>query len=133
MGKAYYFDVATKVLDVHWGKVEPHSEIFEIDGKDYYFTDCGIYHAENGWSAEVELIHDLLYGACFIKRKPWKPKMGEEYWLMRADGFSMRKVWTDDVLDLAFFAIGNCFQTKEQALRDGPGVIAEQLKKYEEA
>lgn len=48
------------------------------------------------------------------KNSIWKPQIGDTYYFI--DGSSANySTWDDDFIDRDWFAIGNCFQTKEEA------------------
>lgn len=54
----------------------------------------------------------------------WKPKSGEEYWLVDLKrGSAHSLIWLDDLTDCAFHEFGNCFRTMEEA-----EVAAEKVK-----
>ena len=66
------------------------------------------------WNYSV--LHSLLVGNLIIKRKPWKPKCGEEYWyvtiLDREIGLD---IWRDTLRDITLYKLGNCYRTREEA------------------
>jgi hypothetical protein len=47
----------------------------------------------------------------------WKPKHGEEYWFIWDTGQIKNKVWGTWSYDERRWAIGNCFQTRQDAER----------------
>lgn len=63
----------------------------------------------------------------------WKPENNTMYWYMNNSGTIACVPWYDDEADHDFFAIGNCFRTKEDAkfAVERLKVIAE-LKEYAE-
>ena len=63
----------------------------------------------------------------------WKPEKFKTYWLINHDGTISDVTWIDGEFDHDFFAIGNCFRTKEDAefAVERLKVIAE-LKEYAE-
>ena len=63
----------------------------------------------------------------------WKPEKFKMFWLIKNDGTISDAIWIDGESDHDFFAIGNCFRTKEDAefAVERLKVIAE-LKEYAE-
>lgn len=53
----------------------------------------------------------------------WEPENNELYWFINNDGTISSVPWYDDAADRKFYAIGNCFRTKEDA-----GFAVERLK-----
>lgn len=64
--------------------------------------------------APASILYDLLTGRRKIIRKPFKPKKGEEYWSVTYGSASSAE-WHGSVTDLMYYAIGNCFVSKEEA------------------
>ena len=54
----------------------------------------------------------------------WKPKSGEEYWFIWDTGQIRKKVWGTWSYDERRWAIGNCFQTRQDAERAREGLQA---------
>ena len=52
----------------------------------------------------------------------WKPKHGEEYWFIWDTGQMKKKVWGTWSYDQRRWAIGNCFQTRQDAERAREGL-----------
>lgn len=51
-----------------------------------------------------------------FKVKPFKPKIGDDYWYVRMDGMLRNTLFDNSVMmDILNRAIGNCFRTKELA------------------
>lgn len=42
-------------------------------------------------------LEKLLEGIYTIKRKPWKPKIGEKYWVIVPDGDISEYAWLDSL------------------------------------
>ena len=42
-------------------------------------------------------------------------------------------VWNDDLTDLLFWKVGNCFKTEEEAATKGKEIMEQIKKEYEEA
>ena len=63
----------------------------------------------------LDSLTSLLSRKSIIKRKPWKPKDGEEYWLVNHCGDVISLNWIDNFLCIANYKIGNCYRTREEA------------------
>lgn len=63
----------------------------------------------------LDSLTSLLSRKSIIKRKPWKPKDGEEYWLVNHCGDVISLSWIDNFLCITNYKIGNCYRTKEEA------------------
>lgn len=50
-----------------------------------------------------------------VEEKKWGPKKGAVYWFITPDGCIDYYSYEDDETDKNFIAIGNCFQTEQQA------------------
>lgn len=69
-----------------------------------------------------------------VVKLPWKPKLGEQYWYYSiAWGTSIESKWACGFGELAFWKIGNCFRTKEEAETKGKEILEAIQKEYEEA
>ena len=70
-------------------------------------------------SSELDLIsfNWLLNGSCTIKRKPWRPQVGQDYWVVspKAKESIIVTVWINSCGDNSNYKIGNCYRTKEEA------------------
>ena len=105
----YMADVA-KVLGVELG------ECFHIscNPNNYFLCHDGMVCVESGHMVNGAL-NDLLVGKLTIKREPWKPKYDEHYYYVGNTGYVYSPKWFNDVLDISFYKIGNCYRTKEEA------------------
>lgn len=63
--------------------------------------------AENVCADDWEVIED--------KKQWWKPELDEKYYIICSDGSIDFNTYDGDFCDKSFMAIGNCFQTEEQA------------------
>ncbi|MDO5433343.1 hypothetical protein [Eubacterium sp.] len=126
MGKNYLPEVA-KMFDVEVG------EKFDIVNSEdagmpfcpytfngYTIRDC------NGYEITDSMIFNLLKGEATIKKQPWRPNDGEDYYYIRTiDGFFGRTTFSSiNINDLAALNMGNCFQTKEAAETARPEMLA---------
>ena len=95
---------------IHVGANKSISEYY------YYFTDKDIEIDEEGRACSGEyLLTHLIYGDYIIKRKPWKPSAGDQYWYVSSNGSVDYYCWTDDILDFLTYKLGNCYRTREEA------------------
>lgn len=73
--------------------------------------------------AEQDLIKALFDKCCErvkpkvveVKRKVWKPQIGEHYWYLSGDGNIGTITWCGSNLDADRYKLGNCFRTEEEA------------------
>lgn len=89
----------------------------------YVLTESGLDIADNEkptmdyYSTIVGLLEDLLVGKMSVKKIPFKPIKGEEYWTIILSGnstFVARKKWNNDFEDYLRYSVGGCFKTKEE-------------------
>lgn len=48
--------------------------------------------------------------------KRWKPKKGKPYWTIDTFAKVWRQTYSNDTYDSAFYSIGNCFSTENEAI-----------------
>ena len=94
-------------------------ENFEIDTKEgqFVFDNKGLYsmHAKV-YSAYI--LYQLLTGELNIKHQlanPWRPKNNDNYYTIDADGCIEHEVWSNDVIDINCYKLGNCYRTRQDA------------------
>lgn len=107
--RSYMFEVA-ETLGVRVG------ERFEIDTLEGVFTlyGEGLYSMATQ-SMRPDVLFDLLTGKLGIKRKPWKPKANERYYVIQETGLVSEEEWWDECIDIMFYRLGNCYRTIEEA------------------
>lgn len=77
-----------------------------------------------GW-----LVYYLLTGKYTLQKRPWRPKDREGYWYITCNKDIYWDYFrTNNLCDLAFLNMGNCFPTKETA----EAAVPEMLEKFEE-
>lgn len=126
MGKNYMPEVA-KMLGVKIGE-----EFDMIVGKalsgPFCFTEFDVVDRE-GWSIPLDRFHKLLVGEHALQKRPWRPKDREGYWYITCNKDIYWDYFrTNNLCDLAFLNMGNCFPTKETA----EAAVPEMLEKFEE-
>lgn len=91
--RSYMFEVA-ETLGVRVG------ERFEIDTLEGVFTlyGEGLYSMATQ-SMRPDVLFDLLTGKLGIKRKPWKPKANERYYVIQETGLVSEEEWWDECID----------------------------------
>lgn len=129
MSKNYMPEVA-KILGVEIG------EEFDVLDEDGEVRDYSPYKFTNetmvdyaGDEVNSWLLHCLLDGKYTIKKCPWRPRDGEGYWYITCNkDIYWNYFRTNNLCDLAFLNMGNCFPTKETA----EAAVPEMLAKFEE-
>lgn len=110
-------------------------EKFKIKGFNktkFEFTNFGcLIDCEKLESNEVILSH-ILTGYYRIEKLPWKPKRGNVYYSIKADGETLCNEWVCNSSDLYRYNAGNCFKTKEEITDEIKQRILKEMKgKYE--
>lgn len=109
------------------------------DKYTYKITEDGLLYKSPtfNWAiSSLGTIGKLLDGDVKAVAKPWKPKKGETYWYYPNPiyfGVINSYVWNDDLTDLLFWKVGNCFKTEEEAATKGKEIMEQIQKEYEEA
>lgn len=85
-----------------------------IEGCSFYFDkdDIKEVRTNDSWR---HIFTDLLRGEYEVVKLPFKPKQGDTYYIITIDGAVTYLVCHNSLLDLAYFYMGNCFRTKEEA------------------
>lgn len=105
----YMKDVA-KMLGVELGE---EFLLEDCDG-EFYLHQNGLYCRHNNLAYDATL-RGILSGTFSIKRKPWKPKKEQDYYYICEDGSIESSFWLNDVSDLSFYKLGNCYRTRQEA------------------
>lgn len=106
-----------KMLGVELGEV---FEVLEYPSKKFQITNYGIERLQDGeWQCDIAVnsfvFEKLLTRKYTIKRKPWKPKEDEYYYIVETDGFIGSVAWSNNTVDIMFYKLGNCYRTREEA------------------
>lgn len=65
---------------------------------------------------QLSALTNILNGTYTIKRKPWRPKVGEIFWHINYCGETQCWRWENGVGDyLNYYKLGNCYSTAEEA------------------
>lgn len=81
----------------------------------YYFTDTDLMINGSSNCAESSILYNLIVGCYTIKRKPWKPKCNEPFWVVHPDGNIVDYTWYNSVYSMSNYKLGNCYCTREEA------------------
>lgn len=106
-----------KMLGVELGEV---FEVLEYPSKKFQITNYGIERLQDGeWQCDIAansfIFEKLLVSKYTIKRKSWKPKIGENYWVIVPDGDISEYAWLDSLGGHSNYKLGNCYRTREEA------------------
>ena len=103
-----YMEEVAKMLGVEMNKD------FECNESSctYRITENGL--TCNGCYGSDSLMM-ILNGSYTIKRGPWKPKYGEEYWLVDVQGIVGRNRYEHCFTDIVLYKLGNCYYSKLEA------------------
>lgn len=71
-----------------------------------------------------DYLNELLIGNFEIIKKPWKPKYGEWFWIVKSTGrvISIKNLGSES--DAGFIKFGNCFKTQEEAITHADEMVA---------
>lgn len=97
----------------------------------FVISEIGLKEKPSGNLYSYILI-GLLLGDNEIIKSPFKPKYHEYYWHYNQrinEAYEDR--WTNHPADYAYFKIGNCFRTKEEAETKGKEIMEALVKEYE--
>ena len=112
-----YMKEVAKMLGVEIGeRFRLYDEDREYNA-NYYFLEDGIYVdvADKPCRENVGLLFEIITGEYTIKRKPWKPKPHQQYWLVDENGFVAYDDWMNTSTDLNYYKLGNFYRTAEEA------------------
>ena len=113
---ANYMAEVAKLLGVEIGERFKLSSDFNDYVYDYYLTEHGIVLDEKGQSCvSTDLLCGILYGEYTIKRKPWKPKLNEMFYIVVRDGTVRYMHWDDCTNHNNYYKLGNFYRTYEEA------------------
>ncbi len=92
----------------------------EVRTGEYRLTENGLeYRFPDGWyiSTITDAIGKIFTGELAIVKKPWKPNMGDGYYMPAISGdFAYEHyIWDDDPMDLLAYDRGLVFKTKNEA------------------
>lgn len=130
MGKNYLPEIA-RMLGVEIG--EEFDIVYETGKKadwgPYKITHAGLVDEAGGQPLHIRAFFNLLAGNYTLQKRPWRPKDREGYWYITCNKDIYWDYFrTNNLCDLAFLNMGNCFPTKETA----EAAVPEMLEKFEE-
>ena len=110
-------------------------ERFKLRDREYLIDRHGLnrYYPGNDMGfPDDALLSALIRGELNIEKLPWKPRSHDKYWYISTNGNAGYGEWLDSVVDYAMYYAGNCFETRDEALKHAPEVIDKLRRKYEE-
>lgn len=105
-----HMEEVAKLLGVELG------EEFKIKGynKTYILDEDGLFDQQDGMNNFMHLTC-LLTGEFEIKRKPWKPRDNEKFYVVTSNWGVMHKFWDDCSTCKNYYKLGNLYKTEEEA------------------
>ena len=106
-----HMEEIAKMLNINF------NEEFEIQGytDKYILNEDGLFTKSDGNYCFAPLVW-LLTGKLKIKRRPWKPKYGEDYYCVGEYGQVIKNRCENCWMDIMYYKVGNCYHTKELAV-----------------
>ena len=110
-----------KLLGVDYG------EQFKLHNKEYTFGDDlfmfnkdeGLFCIYPNGSIEIlnNVLYDILNGNYEVVKLPYRPQMGDKYWMLDlCEGIHIVDyIWDGDILDLLGLNFGIVYRTREEA------------------
>lgn len=83
------------------------------------FTDDGLINC-NGVTSP--LLIGLIKGDVTVEKLPWKPNIDERYYCVEESGI-FQYAWSNEIFDVMCFKFGNCFKTKEEAIKNEDRIL----------
>lgn len=121
-----------EVLDMLGVEVGEKFNIKPLIGNPYHFDEDCILVNKNGHNVDDDKIIQILTGAYEIEKLPWKPKDGENYWCVIANGDKVKVLWCGYMKDFYLYNAENCFRTHEDITDEIKQRILSEMKgKYE--
>ena len=120
-----YMPKVAKMLGVELGEefsVTGYKEKFKFDK-----SGLRILYIDRLEGMADQTLYKLLNGTAKIARRPWRPKVDEEYWFVSI--FSAEVYFVHDtyyngsVADINRILMGNCFPTQEAAEAAAPEIV----------
>ena len=119
-----YMSEVAKMLGVEIG--EEFEIVFPNSSSSCYttakFTNEGVNvmntNVYDKYNFKAYLLRDLLMGSYTIKRKPWRPEVGECYYFINESGLTVWDTWGSSYEDILLYKLGNCYKTRDGADKD---------------
>ena len=115
-----YMKQVAEMLGVELGekfKVRP-TDGCKPDRATYMIDEIGVKYTGNTGRPmyrDDTTLDRLLNGSDEIVKLPWKPKDGEGYFYINKLGVAGHMTFSGSSVDIALYAFGNCFRTREEA------------------
>ena len=126
-----YMPEVLKMLGVEVGE---KFNINPLIDSPYHFDEDYILVNKNGHNVDDDKVVQILIltGVLEIEKLPWKPKDGENYWCVIANGDKVKVLWCGYMKDFYLYNAGNCFRTHEEITGEIKNRILSEMKgKYE--
>lgn len=81
--------------------------------QECYIDQFGLH--DDAWRGMPKLLLKLLMGNAEIIKKPFRPEVGDLYWVIRRDGNFDCNHFNHDTYDIMAMYMGNCFYSKAEA------------------
>lgn len=108
-----YMKQVAEMLGVELGerfKIKYDTETLE---DTFYLTEDGCHHS--GGTISPKKLNKLITGTIEIVKLPWKPKTGDDYYIVHPNGTIGETFFYGNVSDYAMLYMGNCFPTEAEA------------------
>lgn len=80
------------------------------------------------------IIGEIISGILTIVKLPFKPYLGERYYVYSIHSKAVIETeWLDATDDFLYWNIGNCFRTREEASKKGKEIMEKIEKEYRES
>lgn len=128
---ANYMKKVAEMLGVELG------EEFKVANKGtesryvYRLTESGCESLYEGtWDVAKMVLCSILHGDAEVRKLPYKPKKGDEYFSYYREDFDVgRGVWSDHPADYARLKCGMVFRTEEEAIEARSRIYRELIDK----
>ena len=112
-----YMEQFAEMLGV---KFDEEFKISDCDNTMFKMTKNGfLFKRDDEWDVADPIIYeDLLTGKSKITKLPWKPIKGDACWCFEFGSNPVEKRSGRSFIDSLNYAVGNCYETKEEALAD---------------
>lgn len=123
-----HMEEVAKILNVAVGEVFRIGEGAFTIAKYYQFTETGFLQSEDrvSWmSAKSIDLFRLLNGSCSVVKLPWKPKVGEWYYVPRPDLIKLHTaiIWEGTENDLHRYEHGLVHKLASTAIESAEKVL----------
>lgn len=130
-----YFKQIAEMLGVEFKeefKIKRKGDVKAAKQK-FCFTEEGLITPNADHNCILDFLN-ILEGKAEIVKLPWKPKVGERYWVCNPSQTTAQpSIWLPDTDDFCRWKAGNCFRTSGEAETKGKEIMEAIQKGFEEA